>query len=304
MIPWSKGMAQADIYMATHWYNHANYNPASIARTDYIYLFSNFRQQWLGVNGAPQVFNFQASEYINSLRSALGVSIVSDRIGAAKSLNPMITYAYRIAKQQDWSLAFGISAGAFSTTVNGSLFDADNPTDPNLYLNLEKSVKPDFNAGIEFQNSKFAFGFSSTHLLSVFKTENLYLNTNHRYTYAVYKNTSPNFFNYNIGFQLVNRYNLTFMEINTTFRIKQKSGLVDGLKEVFDVGITYRTTQQLTILLCMNVLRNARIGYAYDYSYAMGFNRNGTHEIMIEYRIPSKASSTSLKCGDDLFGNY
>ena len=42
LFPWIRGFAQADISMATHWYNRANYNPASIARTEYIYLFSKY----------------------------------------------------------------------------------------------------------------------------------------------------------------------------------------------------------------------------------------------------------------------
>jgi len=46
--------------MATNWYNRANYNPASIAREDYIYLFSNIQKQWLGVGAHLTVFNVQA----------------------------------------------------------------------------------------------------------------------------------------------------------------------------------------------------------------------------------------------------
>ena len=46
-----KAMAQADISMATHWYNRANYNPASIARTEYIYIFSDIQEQWVGIDG-------------------------------------------------------------------------------------------------------------------------------------------------------------------------------------------------------------------------------------------------------------
>jgi len=45
-ICWSTAtFAQADISMATHWYNRANYNPASIVRPDYIYLFSNVQKR-------------------------------------------------------------------------------------------------------------------------------------------------------------------------------------------------------------------------------------------------------------------
>lgn len=62
--------SQADISMATHWYNRANYNPASIARTNYLYLFTNVRQQWVNVAGAPQVLNLQTSFYNENLKSA------------------------------------------------------------------------------------------------------------------------------------------------------------------------------------------------------------------------------------------
>lgn len=304
LVPELKALAQADISMATHWNNRANYNPASIARTDYLYLFSNLRQQWLGVNGAPRVFNVQASQYVDKIRSAFGLSLVGDKIGAVNSFNPMATYAYRIAKHQDWALSFGISAGVFANSVNGSLFEPDIANDPSIYYGKEKSIRPDFNAGVEFQNSNFVLGVSSTHISSVFKTNNLYLNTNHRYGYAIYKNTGSKFFNYNIGLQVVNRSELTVMEINTIFRIKHLTGLIDGLREVFDVGLTYRTSRQMTVLFGVNISSNARIGYAYDHSFMKGYNPNGTHEIVLECRFLRNAASTRLKCGDDLFWYY
>jgi type IX secretion system PorP/SprF family membrane protein len=294
-------MAQSDISMVTHWYNRANYNPASIARTDYMYLFSNLRQQWFGIDGAPKVFNIQASEYIHNLRSAFGFSIVGDKVGATQALNPMASYAFRISKHQSWSLSLGISAGVFIRSIDGSLFEADNTSDPSIYNTKEKSIKPDFNVGLEYQNTKFIVGFSTTHLFSIFKSNDLYLNTNHRYGYAIYKNNNAKSFNYNIGIQVVNRYNLTVMEINTTFRIKQQTGLIHGAKEIFDVGLTYRSTRQITALFGINISPNARVGYAYDHNFISGYNRNGTHEIILECRIPSKASSTRFKCGDELF---
>jgi len=90
IIPGTKVLAQADISMATHWYYRANYNPASIARTEYAYFFTNVRQQWIGIAGAPQVFNVQASQYIHDMRSAFGLSLVGDKIGVTKAYNPNI----------------------------------------------------------------------------------------------------------------------------------------------------------------------------------------------------------------------
>ncbi len=287
---------QADISMATHWYNRANYNPASIAKPDYIYLFSNVRSQWTGVNGSPTVFNIQASEYFHSMRSAFGISLVSDQIGATIAINPMLTYAYRIANDPDWSLAMGISAGVFSRFVDGSLFEAEDVTDATLFSDLERIISPDANLGFEFQNRHFIFGISTTHLFSVIKDSTLFLNTNHRYGYAIYKNTDSELFNYNLGLQVVNRNNLTVLEANTSIRFKHPTGLASGPREIFDLGLTYRTSKQITLLLGINITQNFRVGYAFDQSFTVGYNQNPTHEIMIEYRIPSKASSTCIQC--------
>jgi type IX secretion system PorP/SprF family membrane protein len=297
-------LAQADNSMATHWYNRANYNPASITRPDYIYLFSNVRKQWAGISGSPTVFNVQASEYVHDMRSAFGISLVSDQIGVTQSINPMLTYAYRITSNRDWSLSMGISAGVFSRFIDGSLFEADNAIDPSLYYNAERILKPDANIGVEFQNNHFIFGLSSTHILSLAKDSTLFLNTNHRYGYAIYKNTNSELLNYNIGLQVVNRYNLTVLEGNASIRFKAATGLTTGPREIFDIGLTYRTSQQLTLLMGLNITQNFRVGYAYDQSFSVGLSQNATHEIMLEYRIPSKAASTCIQCRNQDYWYY
>lgn len=293
----SKVSAQADISMATHWYNRAGYNPAFIARTDYAYIFSNIRQQWIGVEGAPQVLNVQVSEYIHSLRSAFGLSFVSDKIGVTQALNPMLTYAFRIGNDRNWSLAMGLSGGVFYRSIDGSRFEAEVINDPSINYDTEKSIIPDANAGIEFQNTSFIIGLSSTHLFSIGKSDDSYLNTNHRYGYVIYKNNNAEAFYYKVGLQVVNRYNLTVLEGNVFFRLKHSTGLQKGPREILDFGMTFRSSRQMSFLLGILITPNLRIGYAYDHSFIKGYSRNGTHEIMLEYRILNKAASTRFQCG-------
>lgn len=300
----TNALAQADISMATHWYNRANYNPASIAKTDYIYLFSNVRKQWVGVDGAPTVFNVQASEYFHSIHSAFGISLVSDRIGATQAINPMLTYAYRISNERDWSLSMGLSAGVFSRFVDNSLLEAENVSDPSIYSTMERIIRPDANVGVEFQNAHFIFGLSTTHLFSIAKDSTRFLNSNNRYGYAIYKNTDSELFNYNVGLQVVNRSNLTVFEGNASIRFKHATGLNSGPREIFDVGMTYRSSNQLTLLFGLNLSPNLRVGYAYDQSFMTGYNKNSSHEIMVEYRIPSKAASTCIQCQNNDYWYY
>jgi type IX secretion system PorP/SprF family membrane protein len=297
----SNALAQADISMATHWYNRANYNPASIARIDYIYLFTNIREQWVGVEGAPRVFNIQASEYIHRMRSAFGLSLVGDRVGVTQAYNPMVTYAYRVSNQKDWSFALGLSAGVFTRFTDGSLYEPVTVIDPAIRYDLNSETRPDANVGLEFKSTNFIVSVSSTHLFSIGKQDNLFLNSNHRYGSVIYINTTPEIFNFHAGIQVVNRQDLTVIEGNAGLRFKRNTGLISGPKEIFDVGVTYRSSRSVTLLFGLNVTRDFRIGYAFDQSFVTGYYPNGTHEIMLEYRIPSKAATTRCDCEDRVY---
>jgi type IX secretion system PorP/SprF family membrane protein len=303
LMPGMRLMAQVDISMATHWNNRAYYNPAFITRTDYLYLYTNVRRQWMGVNGAPEVLNVQASQFFQSMRSAIGVSLVVDKIGVTQILNPMVSYAYRIAKKEGWTLSMGLSAGVFSRSVNGSLFEPDNAQDPSLFYFNAKSIQPDVNAGVEFQNAHFIYGISSTHLFSMGKSDSLIQNTNHRYGYAIYKNDVPKLFSYSVGVQVINKYSSTVVEGNVSLRIKHKPRLVEGTllrgaQEILDLGLTCRSSRQITFNIGMMITNYIRVGYAYDQSLFSSYARNQTHEIMLEYRIPARSASPVVKCGE------
>lgn len=285
---------QADISMATHWYNRANYNPASIARTDYIYLFTNARKQWMGVTGTPQTLNIQASGFNYNLRSAFGISLVADQIGIVKVINPLISYAYRLSNDDDWSLSFGLSGGVYSRYIDKSQFNPGEIYDPLLYVYLDRLIKPDINFGLEFQSDFLIAGISSTHLLSLFDKSVTYHNMNHRYGYLIYKNTNLETLNYYAGIQIVNRSNLTIVEGNATLRLKHATGLSAGANEIMELGVTYRSSKRITALFAVNVSPDFRIGYAYDQSLIQGYNQNGSHEIMLEYRIPVKSAECKI----------
>ncbi|MCX6300605.1 MAG: PorP/SprF family type IX secretion system membrane protein [Bacteroidia bacterium] len=296
-------MAQSDFSMATHWNNRAYYNPAFITRTDYLFLYTNVRRQWMGIKGAPEVLNIQASQYFQSMRSALGLSLVIDKIGITRTYNPMVTYAFRLAKKDAWTLSMGLSAGIFSRSVNGSLFEAEDAQDPSLFYYNMKTVHPDVNAGIEFQNIHFIYGISSTHLFSMGRSDSLIMNTNHRYAYAIYKNDNPQLFTYTLGAQIINNNKHTILEGNLSVRIKHKPRLMEGTllrgpQEILDFGLTCRSSRQMTFNFGMMFTSYIRIGYSYDQSLFSAYSLNQTHEIMLEYRIPARSSSPTVKCGD------
>jgi type IX secretion system PorP/SprF family membrane protein len=284
-------IAQSDISMITHSFNRGSYNPAAIARPNYLYLFSSVRTQWNGVSGAPMVINIQASQFFESTNSAFGISLISDKIGVSQVINPMLTYAFKIENNRDWSLSMGLSAGVFSRNFNGTQFEPVEINDPSINYEVDRIIRPDANVGLEVQSPHFIFGASSTHLFSIMKPENLFLASNHRYAYAMYKQNNIELFNYNVGVQMVNRNNLTVVEGSANIRFKHATGLSSGPREIFDIGMTYRSSKQMTFLFGLNLFNDFRVGYAYNQSFNTGYTFNTTHEIMLEYRIFSRLSS-------------
>ncbi len=285
-------IAQTDISLITHSFTRASYNPAAIARPNYLYLFSSARSQWNGVSGSPVVINVQASQFFQSMNSAFGFSLVSDKIGVSQVINPMFTYAFKIESNREWSLSMGLSAGFFSRDFNGTKFEPVEINDPSINYDVERILRPDANVGFEVQTSHFIFGASSTHLFAIMKPENLFLASNHRYAYAMYKQNNIELFNYNVGMQMVNRNNLTVLEGSANIRFKHATGLSSGAREIFDLGMTYRSSKQMTFMLGINLFNDFRVGYAYNQSFNTGYTTNTTHEIMLELRIFSHSSST------------
>lgn len=277
--------SQADVSMVTHWNNRANYNPASIVKPGYLYLFSNIQNQWVGYAGAPKVINMQASVYSDNLNSAIGVSVVADKNGLTQAFNPTLLYAYCISTESTM-LSFGLSGGVFWRTFNNSGYEAESDIDPLLIYKFSPSLAPDANIGVEFQSRYIVAGLSTTHVFSLFNESSDYLNTNHRYGYLIYKNTDSDLLNYYFGLHMINRNGLVITEGNTGLRFKNPNGLIKGPAELFDIGFSYRSTRQMAAFLGIMITPDIRIGYAYEHNFRTYLRAFDTHELMLEYRIP------------------
>lgn len=278
--------AQTELGITSHWYNRANYNPASIARPGFIYFFSNYRSQWTGLEGAPTVCNINASGYYEEHHSAFGISVLRDDAGLTTALNPVLQYAYRIKLDRDLDLTLGLSAGFYTRSVNGSAYEAEIVDDPSIDYTTLRYNSPDAAFGFEFEGRFFIAGASATHLFSLWKTDDEFLVNNHRYVYALYKNSEHEAFNLTAGVQLSNRSNLTVLEGTGIIRFKWPTGLVKGPTELFDLGLTYRSTRQMTLICGINLGPNIRAGYTYDFNFGLNLTGNPSHEVVLEYRLP------------------
>ena len=293
----NKLYCQADVNMSTNIFNRASYNPASISRPNYLYIYGSNKSQWIGIEGAPKVLNLQVSDYYQPLHSAFGISIVNDVIGFTSFFNPMLIYSYQITDDENWALSFGVAGGLFSRSFDRSLIKSDSGNDPGLYNLPENTLLPDANFGVEFQTNNFTLGLSTTHIFSLNNnSDSVFLNTNHRYAYAIYEVKEDELINFSFGIQLNNRKNLFVLDGTFLTKFKFPTGLKTGSREIFDLGLTYRTSNVATLSIGFYVLPDLRLGYAYDQSFNPNYSTFWTHEVMIEYRIPLQSATPCPSC--------
>src|SRR6187455_2281407 len=101
------------------------YNPAE-ALTEYTYVYAIHRQQWMNVEGAPQLSALTFNTLMHESRAGFGGKLSLYKRGLLTTTDFSASYAYGIpVGQKNW-LILGLSGGAISNTI-----DMANVTDPN-----------------------------------------------------------------------------------------------------------------------------------------------------------------------------
>lgn len=141
-------------------FNGLHINPGYAGYKGEPYIQSTYRNQWISVPGAPETFTITADMSLNEGRMGMGVSILSDNIGATNTNGAMFTYVYRIQTGRNSFLGMGVSAGVTEYAVDGSRLDPNDPDDPLIPEGRINLFTPNLNSGLFFHNDKFYAGFS------------------------------------------------------------------------------------------------------------------------------------------------
>jgi type IX secretion system PorP/SprF family membrane protein len=147
----------------SYYINPYLYNPAEVA-SDYTYLFVNHRQQWMNIEGAPQLTTVNFNTLLNESRAGIGVKASSYKRGLLTTTDFMLTYAYGIPLNQKSLLFFGLSGGAISNTID--VTDVD-PNDPAIANYLANNMQPASSFGVLIRSATgLNFGISVPQLFT------------------------------------------------------------------------------------------------------------------------------------------
>lgn len=174
--------AQQDPQFTQFMYNKLIYNPGYAGTSGAVCGVLQYRNQWMGFQGAPTSFALSADMRLKALPIGVGINVISDKIG------PMSTNFVRFAgsynkKIGTGTLGVGLDVGMLQKTISsdwivpepnrtdpripGAYGTSQNGQDPLATNNDLNKVTFDLGLGVFYQlPGKYYVGLSATHLPS------------------------------------------------------------------------------------------------------------------------------------------
>ncbi len=278
-------VAQQDMMLTHFMYNKMGLNPASTGMDEGFCATSVYREQWDKVVGSPNTGLLNAEANLNRWYGlgGVGLNFFHDEIGFSRQNNMMLNYSQPFALSNGDRLAAGLGLGLQSFGIGNEWVTPDGtPANQDNSIPLGFSSRGlDLNFGLYYQSTRnFYFGLSSTHLNSkklidrTDKTKDFQLQR-HFYLMGGYKYRLKSTDNY-LDFQLLGKTDqkMAQIELNTRFIYKA----------IGYAGLTYRSSDAVSILLGYNPIPHFTVGYSYDFTLnKLHSVSRGSHEIMIKY---------------------
>ena len=290
---------QQDKLLTHFMYDRMSINPGETGLDDGICATSIYRNQWDKVNGAPNSAVLNVAANMNRFfPGGVGLSFYHDAIGFSRQNNLLLNYSYPISLGNIGTLGAGIGVGMMSYAMNPSWIPPQTLNDPSLPGSGFSAINLDLNFGLYFKGRNFYAGLSSTHLSESELISNStgfgvtgYSKARHYYMIGGYK--MPNVGGGALDFNVMMRTDLVkySVDINSRYFLKKDS------KEIGYVGLTYRTSDAIGIMLGYNAFQNFTCGYSYDITInKLASISRGSHELFVRYcfylKNPPKTYST------------
>jgi len=266
--------------------NPLTINPSYAGSRGGLSVAAFYRQQWVGLNGAPRTMSLEVDAPVLSSKLGLGLVIVNDQIGVTKQTEVMTSYAYRI-NVGGGLLALGLGAGLVATNTAWSDLIVLDPGDEYYLIDSRVFVVPDFSFGVYYSKQNYFLGFSIPRLLGYkfdfdknkysLKVEpgqyNYVLNTGYMFSLGQKTKLMPSaLVSYSVGDRLL-------YDVSAHFILNDRLWL----------GATYRSTSAVTALAQFAINNQFKVAYSYDYNFGkLGTYSNGSHEVMLRYEFRYK----------------
>ncbi len=270
--------AQQDPQYTQYMYNMNVINPAYAGISEGLSIGTLFRSQWVGLDGSPETITFNIHSPVGR-QLALGLSVISDKIGPVEETNTYVDASYTIPVGIETRLAFGVKGGFTFHNICLQCPTTVNPGDP-FFTQNSNEITPNIGAGVYFYKpNKYYISISVPNILN-----GVHLDANgtkigseseHLFTAAGYV------FDLSENFKLKPHALLKYaFDAPVSYDLNANLFMYD----LVEFGVGYRLDDSFSAMINFQVTKDLRIGYAYDaINSGLEFVTNSSHEVFINY---------------------
>jgi len=265
------------------------YNPAFAGVNEYTEVNAVIREQWSGIEGAPETKVLSAYGLLRNAKMGLGGSVYSDKIGAESKNGFQLSYAYHINLKENLKLSLGLSAGLMQYKIDNTNINAYDSNDPIFSLPAIDDVVPNasFGAFIYSENYYLSLAmpqllnssFSAYDVLDEDEETNLIQNSkleSHYYFSAGYK--------YKINEVFTVQPSVLVKMIANQIQYQATSKLT--YKDMIWVAPSYRLDDAAIMFIGYDINDQFYIAYGHEFTTSeLGSVSSGTHELKLGVRF-------------------
>jgi type IX secretion system PorP/SprF family membrane protein len=276
-------------------FNMININPAYAGHRGMNSLTALYRNQWVGIKGAPVTTTISWDRRANESNVGYGAQLYNDQLGAESTTGVQAFYSYRLPFETT-SLIFGLSAGVLNYAIDPSKLDfgVSGVNSDVAFSNKANGILPTAGFGMLYSAHSWYVNFSIPSLLGTRPDVN---NPN-----QIGNKFGENFhyflgagYNFSVNENLDLKPSVLLKSVGTPSSSFQADlNLTAWIQNTVGVGFSYRTNSSFVGMAEIQISNFIRVGYAYDYSISLLNKYAGaTHEIMLRYEFvtPNRQSN-------------
>lgn len=272
-------MAQQTSMRTQHYFNIASVNSAYMGSQNALVASVGHREQWAGIDGAPQRSELIAHTPLGKGRVGVGMNIIRESVGAHTRTGFRGTYVYRLPLFKG-SLGMGVSLGANYFAFEWQDIDYEQEGDAIPAMSNPATWTPLFNASLLYNTERGYIGLEATQL-----------NNTEFVTGSESSSELVDHFNFCAGyaFEVSERVDLKpAMLVRHVPGLKPDANVSVGAfwNELIWLGAGYQWNVGYLAYMQITLIEKLKVGYSYDYaSTELGTAQQGSHEILLTYDL-------------------
>ena len=279
---------QQEIILTKYTFNSMFFNPAYAGSHgwDEGSINLHYRNQWLGLEGAPTTIMAGAEINMFEDRVGLGVTIAKESIGLESRLDLSTNYAYRI-DLGDSHLAGGLRVGGSFYGSDFSKLENVETLDPNYQSDINYKVFST-GVGVYFHKEDFYLGAAVPAIVAIGDKPGTAFRQRHFYLHS--------------GLMIGDEYSSIKFEPSILLKYQKAAplqvtlGVNAWLTEGFAIGGHWRSKDALALSAELLMNEKYRLAAAYDFTTSeLRKETNGTIELMLGYNFNRSPETSRIK---------